>query len=203
MNARRSFLSIQKLDSRLLRDFLSGLAVTVVGGLVLAVVLGQWPNSGSPSGSVTLAPATPLPTPAAPRIVDIQFCPGECNGSNSTRTFPVGTTKIYLQWRYEHIPVGATYERIWSNDGKEWVHYLCVWPGPESGVVRFPVQSPLSEPAGLHSGVWTVTMLVDGQAILSEQVTIEGNVTVWKPAGVIERCFGKASSWTQVWAKVS
>ena len=72
-------------------------------------------------------------------------------------------------------------------NGLEWVKYDCTWPGPESGVDELS----LTEPGGLHSGVWEVTIIVDDVVILREQIMVEGTWTYWEPAGTFNSCYGK------------
>jgi hypothetical protein len=72
-------------------------------------------------------------------------------------------------------------------NGLEWVRYDCTWPGPSSGIDELS----LSEPDGLHSGTWEVTITIDDEVIMSEQVYIDGNWSYWEPAGVFDTCYGK------------
>ena len=158
------------------------------------------PISSEPAAPtpVTPSPTTPLnignvpsrqsSTPAPARIFSFLSCAEPCadNGSNATRTFPKGTTRLYAQWKYENIPSGARYVREWAMNGQTWVKYNCTWPGPESGADEIT----LKEPGGLHSGTWEVTIAVDGNVLLRERVMVEGNSTYWSPAGTFNNCYG-------------
>lgn len=125
------------------------------------------------------------PTPQ-PRITKFATCLQPCNGTNSTKVFPEGIRKIYASWNYKNIPVGAHYVRYWAMEGREWVRYDCYWPGPDSG----HSEVELSEPDGLHSGTWTVSIIVNDEVLLSENIKVEGNWDYWYPVGVINSCFG-------------
>ena len=72
-------------------------------------------------------------------------------------------------------------------DGVEWVRYECKWPGPISGLDD---KVKLSNPDGLQSGRWDLTILINEQIILKEQVMIEGDWLDWYPPGVIQNCYG-------------
>jgi len=99
---------------------------------------------------------------------------------------PGGTKQAYFQWDYKHIPKGAKYTRTWSVPNKgTWVRYECDWNGPESGIQRVT----LREPGGLYSGEWELTIEVNGQEILQEQVTVDGNWDYWAPiTQVLKTC---------------
>ncbi|HLE29653.1 MAG TPA: serine/threonine-protein kinase [Anaerolineales bacterium] len=138
----------------------------------------------------TPLPALVLPTTTltlTPRFYAFMACARPCDGTNSTRAFPERITKLHLQWRYENVPVGTHYVRAWTMTGQEWVRYDCTWPGPATGIDNVT----LSEPDGLHSGVWEVTIALDGVVYMREQVIVEGNWTFWSPAGVFGTCYGK------------
>ena len=113
-----------------------------------------------------------------------QECLHPCNWDQVDATLPEGTQKIDARCSYENIPAGADYVRAWSMDGQEWVRYECMWPDPEDGVFEVT----LSEPMGLHSGTWTVTVTVDGKELLREQLEIQGTWDNWDPAGVFNSC---------------
>jgi RNA polymerase subunit RPABC4/transcription elongation factor Spt4 len=123
------------------------------------------------------------------KIYDFTACRETCleNGSNSTGTFPGGAQKIYARWAYENIPTGSHYVRKWTMDGREWVRYDCSWSGPETGIDDIT----LSEPDGLHSGTWEISITVDEVVLLREQIVVTGNWTFWEPAGVFYSCYGK------------
>lgn len=140
-----------------------------------------------PSPSETPNPITPTPTPT--EISTFYACLEPCSseGTNSSRTFPERTTKIYLRWEYENIPIGSSYVRRWTMDNLEWVRYECTWPGPENGIEEIT----LTEPSGLHSGLWEMMIIIDGVTFMKEQIEIVGNWDYWHPAGVFDTCYGK------------
>lgn len=149
-----------------------------------------------PAASTSLPPTkTPIPpaatkaapTKPVPRMYDFVSCAESCDGTNQTSVFAERTTKISARWRYENIPVGASYTRFWTMDGKEWVRYNCNWPGPANGIDTVT----LTEPGGLHSGTWEMTIKVNGIVLLKEQMEVEGNWTYWSPAGTFNTCYGK------------
>ena len=128
---------------------------------------------------------TPLPKPA---IRNFFTCLEKCeeDESNTIAVFPEKITKIYLHWEYENIPSGAQYSRAWSNNGIEWIRYECIWPGPADGVDNIA----FIEPYGLRSGIWVITITVNGQVLLQKQIEIEGDWDYWDPAGTIYACYG-------------
>jgi hypothetical protein len=152
-------------------------------------------NTATPTiGSRLTIPATETATAtstAAPGAVveGLFFCLEPClpNGSNAVSVVQGGITQIYVRWEYENFPNGAEYVRRWTNDGQEWVRYQCIWPGPSSGADEVP----LTEPEGLRSGVWEVSVLLDDVVIAQEQLTVTGNWTFWSPAGVFNSCYGR------------
>jgi len=131
----------------------------------------------------TLIPS-PSPTEIVPKAYGFQACESACNGQNFAVMFPGGIKRIYVQFNYENIPPGSSYIRTWDLEGQEWIRYTCKWDGPLSGteIVKF------TEPDGLHSGVWTMTVRVNDKIILQEQLTIAGNWTYWFPAGTRNIC---------------
>lgn len=147
----------------------------------------------TPDDTVTRTPAvTETPTTTAtpgPVVADLFFCLEPClaDGSNAVTTAPPGITQIFVRWSYENFPVGAEYVRRWSNNGEEWVRYQCLWPGPTSGTDEIP----LTEPEGLRSGVWEVSILLNDEIVMQEQLTVTGNWTFWFPAGVFDTCYGR------------
>src|SRR6266852_3661498 len=134
--------------------------------IVLLVTSCGFLPTPTPTPEPTAAPADATPTPAPPpptavpppapapqpRMFDFIACRPACNGTNQSRVFPERSKEIWLQWKYENIPTGADYMRLWTLDGREWVRYTCKWPGPATGVESLT----LSEPQGLHSGDWVV-----------------------------------------------
>lgn len=199
------------------RNILGGIIVTVVSGVLIAFIIQDARFAPKPVSSAEMMPdlteqanvaiplpsSTPLPTPTvtasptptmmptptplpSPSISKFEACFQPCNGLNDSRVFPEGVRKIHARWWYEDFPRDAVFTRTWSMNGHEWVKYVCTWPGPASGMsdVR------LSEPDGLHSGNWTVTIAVNNEVLLQETMVVEGNWTYWYPVGVIYDCFG-------------
>ena len=72
-------------------------------------------------------------------------------------------------------------------NGNEWIRYECTWPGPPDGVDEIT----LTEPDGLHSGNWMVTIMIDYEIALQESIWIEGDWDYWSPVGVMNSCYGK------------
>jgi hypothetical protein len=130
---------------------------------------------------------SPLPASSPPRIKNFSACLKPCTGGNSTRSFPEAVTKLYAQWDYENIPRGAKYVRKWTMNGNEWIKYDCIWTGQTNGHDAVT----LTEPQGLHSGIWEVTIIVNGVILLQEQIKVTGNWTYWDPAGTLNNCYGK------------
>lgn len=109
------------------------------------------------------------------------------HGGNASSTFPGGIQVIHARWRYEHVPTGARYERLWHSNRELWAHYDCIWPGPDSAIETLT----LSDPGGLRAGVWQATIRIDGQVVMQESLTITGNVTYWDAPGYFDGCYGK------------
>ncbi|MFZ0545334.1 MAG: serine/threonine-protein kinase [Candidatus Promineifilaceae bacterium] len=137
--------------------------------------------------AVTETPTEPA-TPG-PAVSDIYFCLEPClaDGSNAVTAAPPGITQIFVRWNYENFPVGGSYVRRWTNNGEEWVRYQCIWPGPTSGIDEVP----LSEPEGLRSGIWEVSILLNDEVVAQQRLTVTGNWTFWFPAGVFNTCYGR------------
>ena len=138
------------------------------------------PSLTSPVATETVA----VPTAIAPRIYGFEACPTACNGQNNTNNFASGVTKLYVQFNYENFTAGMPYTRTWSMSGNEWIRYTCAWDGPSSGTEILK----LTEPEGLKSGVWEMTVTANDAVILKEQITVIGNWNYWSPAGVINAC---------------
>jgi len=49
----------------------------------------------------------------------------------------------------------------------------------------------LTEPDGLHSGTWEVTITIDGFTVLKEAILVAGDWDFWHPVGVFDGCYGK------------
>jgi hypothetical protein len=180
------------------RKVIAGVVVTVLGGILLKVTSDAIDSGRAATATPTSAVATRMAAgdegsaqstvtpPVAPRVFDFVACAEPCTGSNATEAFPEGTTTIHARWNFSGIAEGASYLRTWTMDGMEWVRYDCAWPGPPGG--RHEVT--LHEPLGLHSGVWRLSISVDGAILLDESVVVEGDVEAWSPAGVFNDCYG-------------
>ena len=148
--------------------------------------------SSSPSEDVVDKPPTALPSVVSPTdetlpiVQDFQSCETLCNGNNSLDSFSEGIKKVYAQFNYENFQPGDKYVRIWSLNGMEWIKYTCNWDGPISGTEILT----LKEPKGLHSGTWEITIFVNDEVVLKDQITVIGNWTYWDPAGTIYACHG-------------
>lgn len=147
--------------------------VVALIGLIPTVVNVIKEQGSSPSGS--------------PAMVEFSACAQPCNGSNATAIFPEGTKKIYTQWKYRNIPVGAVYVRTWAVNGKEWIKYSCKWPGPTNGqeVIN------LTEPEGLRSGVWEMTISINETVVMREKIQLLGEWKYWDPVGTVNGCYGE------------
>lgn len=143
-------------------------------------------ETSTPTTTVALTTTSPTANPPMPRIYNFIACKEPCNGGNSSTSFASVMTKIYLEWDYENIPYGASYIRKWTMDGREWIKYDCTWTGSENG--RESIK--LTEPKGLHSGTWELTIIVDGNVLLSEQINVSGSWDYWNPAGTLNSCYG-------------
>lgn len=143
--------------------------------------------SATPAATAT-APPTPSPT-VGPSFSEILFCMNECrtDGANAQTTFPGATTRLYVRWTYENIPIGAHYERMWFNNDRLWAHYDCTWPGPTSGVDLIT----LTDPDGLHSGTWEMQIRIDNRLVVQQHITLTGNHVSWDPPGEFDSCYGK------------
>jgi hypothetical protein len=68
----------------------------------------------------------------------------------------------------------------------EWIRYSCNWDGPTTGTEVLT----LKEPQGLRSGTWEITIMINDEIILKDQITVNGNWNYWDPAGTINACHG-------------
>jgi hypothetical protein len=136
------------------------------------------PTEVTPTASFTL---TMVPKPL---FSDFIICLEKCTGFNSVRTLPAKITEIYAQWNYSNVPPNAEYERTWLLGTEVWVEYSCVWDGPSEGVERIS----LTEEKGFRSGMWTMTIAVNGEEVMRQTIYIEGNWDYWAPAGEFDFC---------------
>lgn len=146
----------------------------------------------NPTVTPTLSP-TSVPPPAvnsstSPRVSNFYVCAQLCqeNGANSTHTFAGGSKIIYARYNFENFPVGAKYTRRWTMNGNEWVRYNCAWQGPESGADTLK----LTEPDGLHSGIWEISITLNDVTVFRETITVDGNWNYWYAAGTFNSCYG-------------
>jgi hypothetical protein len=139
----------------------------------------------TPPTDVTLTPTTE----GEPSTKNFYTCTGPCiyDGSNHQTSFVERTEIIHFTFEYENFPAGASYTRWWTRNGVEWVRYQCAWPGKESGLE----QITLTEPNGLPSGTWEVTITIDGVIVLQESLVVQGAWSYWDPAGFFSACYGK------------
>lgn len=131
----------------------------------------------TPETPITTTPVTSI----EPSIFDIRFCDKPCSeaGAQSVTSFPEKTQKVYMSYSYSGMTPDIRYSRIWTMNGQEWVHYECIWKGPEQGTYEVT----LREPKGLHSGPWMIIFLVNQQQVAQATINIEGSHDYWDPAG--------------------
>ncbi len=137
----------------------------------------------------TLPPATPIPAPTStptipvPRAYNIIFCDRPCDqaGAVQKSVFPEGTREIWVQWDYSGMLPGLSYYREWTNAGRMWIHFDCVWQGPQSGRWNLSLYDRNND---LTSGTWVLTIVVEGRVAGSASVEIAGNNDIWRPGGV-------------------
>lgn len=163
-----------------------------IGGLLLVLcqigIINCTPTdtpTSTPTDTPTSTPtdtltSTPTPTSIEPSIFDIRFCDKPCSeaGAQSVTSFPEKTQKVYMSYSYSGMTPDIHYSRIWTMNGQEWVHYECIWKGPEQGTYEVT----LREPKGLRSGPWIITFLVN-QQVAQATINIEGSHDYWDPAG--------------------
>lgn len=112
-------------------------------------------------------------------------CDGPCTDNSTPVVSPVPeqNRRMFVQWEYNNIPVGATYTRSWKVLGKgEWVRHECEWAGPSDGIQRSTIYGG---EGGLYSGTWELVITVEGEEILRETVKVAGDTKYWAPLGVI------------------
>lgn len=160
-----------------------------------------------PTATATLAPTVP-PTAAAAlvptteantatpgmSITNFQACLDPCTGSNAIDTFPEKTTRIYLQWSYQNIPAHATYKRTVTLGSRVWATYTtnwdeCAFPSTSSTAPGIETHT-FTEPDGIASGVWTISVEINGEVLLQKNLTVLGSWTYFAPAGTFVHCTG-------------
>ncbi len=187
-NPARAYKGDNKLDDATWRAIQANAKLVCSGGFQAIF------NLNDVTG-VSTAPPTPVPptetpvkAPATPRVYSFYACAQLCqeNGANSTRNFTGGAKIIYARYNFEKFPIGAKYTRRWTMNGNEWVRYNCAWQGPESGIDTLK----LTEPDGLRSGTWEISITLNDITIFRETITVDGNWNYWSPAGTFNSCYG-------------
>ncbi|MEW5868407.1 MAG: serine/threonine-protein kinase [Chloroflexota bacterium] len=150
------------------------------------------PDQQQPSptftSTLTASPTTPpTVTPTAtlrPGILRLTFCDRPCDNpaAQPVTQYPEQTTRIYAKFDYQGMTPGLRYSRTWSmTDTSTWVAYNCSWQGPANGTFYLR----LWDSQGLRSGVWLVTIAIEGQPDFQASVRVAGNYDYWEPAGVL------------------
>jgi hypothetical protein len=160
------------------------------------------PSTVTPAPTYTLAPTQEIITTApiltstpGMSIFNFQACLNQCNGLNSVDTFPEKTKIIYLQWQYQNIPAHATYKRTTTLGSRVWATFTtnwddCVYPNSSSPQPGMEAHT-FTEPNGIASGVWTITVEINGEVLLQKNLTVLGNWNYFDPAGLFTSCSGK------------
>ena len=71
-------------------------------------------------------------------------------------------------------------------NGREWIRYTYNWDETSSGVETIK----LTEPKGLASGTWKITVLMDNVPVLTEEIVVVGDWDYWSPGRIINACHG-------------
>jgi len=150
------------------------------------------PESTNTPMPPTHTPVPPTDTPISPTNTPVPEPPNTLSPTNTpqiygffaldrygnvSNTFEERTREIYMQWSYENFPIGAHYVRTWTMNGEKWVRYDCIWSDLETGRQEIT----LREPHGLRSGTWELSIYVNNQLLLREQIFVEGNWDYWDP----------------------
>jgi hypothetical protein len=133
--------------------------------------------------TATGEPGDDKPTPAPPPVIEnFRFCEVDCQspGAAPQDEFPADTTEIWAAWEYSGMQPGMRYAREWYNRGERWIHYDCVWEGPESGTWSLRLYD---ESSGLRSGEWTIRIAVEGEVEATASVEVAPGNENWDPAG--------------------
>jgi hypothetical protein len=127
--------------------------------------------------------ATPTPIPP-PAVENFRFCETDCLSPDAVPQdeFPVGTTDIWVAWEYSGMQPGMHYSREWYNRGARWVHYDCVWEGPESGTWSLRLYDRRN---GLRSGEWMVRIAIEDEVVTTASVEVAPGNENWVPAGTL------------------
>lgn len=138
-------------------------------------------------------PTTPTDTPDMfPRTSNFMACQTACEGDRDRNmpSFPPDIKKLYLEWDYENFPKGAHYIREWNVNGSLWARYDCTWNGSMNGT---ETRVTLTDPAGLDSGFWTLTIIVDDKVALMQSFEVAGNRHNGDPPLYFTSCYGKSN----------
>ena len=145
----------------------------------------QVQNNPTQWGTLLLAGAS------QPRASNFAHRGGSCQ---SATTLPLsgGMERVCITFDYAAIPQGALVVREWNFLGTDrsqrllWARYECLWDQPESGQLQVDLRDP---DVGLRSGIWEMSLSVEGKTILRGEVEIPGNAGGWAPVtSTIRRC---------------
>ncbi len=164
-----------------------------------ALPMAALPPTAIPPKQPTAAKQAALPTmttaPTAtpdtlPRTSNFMACLTACEGDRdrNIKTFPSDIQKIYLEWDYENFPKGSRYIREWNVNGSLWARYDCTWNGSMNGT---ETRVTLTDPAGLDSGLWTLSIIVDDKVAMLQSFEVSGNRHNGDPPVYFDSCYGK------------
>ncbi len=142
-------------------------------GLVRAAQLGIAVSS---SDEVVLAAASATQPSSPPKISRLLFAPGvNVAGMPTTiiSSAPSGTKSLYLFFDYDSLSDGVIYELRTTVDGVPSAQFS-LSPGTWSGGVR-GIWYIGSHEQIWPNGVYVFTLLLDGQRVASQQITIGGS----------------------------
>jgi TIR domain-containing protein len=182
------------------------IVVLVIAGIGISALLRSGSNKPPVDNPITEAPVinpvteapvvnpvteTPVvdipPAPLLPAASNFQACGEPCNGQNNSTIFKSGVKVIYVHFDYENFSPSSQFSRTWTNNGEQWITYSCTWDGPSSGTEAIK----LTEPGGLRSGTWEMTITIDGVVLLTEDIMLTGNWSFWEPVLDIQhKCRG-------------
>jgi hypothetical protein len=153
------------------------------------------PAAATRTSTQEIITAAPVDT-ATPgmALFNFQACLDPCTGINAVDTFPEKTTRVYLQWQYQNIPAHAAYKRTVTLGSRVWATYStywddCAYPSASSPVAGVEAHT-FSEPAGIASGIWTISVEINGEVLLQKNITVLGNWSAFDPAGNFDHCSG-------------
>lgn len=126
---------------------------------------------------------------SAPSAGNFTYRGGACQASVAL-PLEGGMERICVAFDYSNIPAKSTVVRDWNylgedgNSSSRWVRYECAWDQPESGQFQMEIRDT---DVGLRSGIWQMTVAVEGKEILSEEITIPGNADGWDPVTSVQK----------------